>query len=54
MRWPLPPVVVQYELESGELVEAYWIPDLKERFYAITSKRRYPNPYVQQLLENAL
>ena len=49
----LPPVVVEEEIRSGELVEVCQIPSLNERFYAITLKRRYPNPYVQQLLNNA-
>ena len=46
----LPSVVVKDELESGELVEAYRVPGLQESFYAITSKRRYPNPHVAKLL----
>jgi len=47
----VPPVVVQGELESGVLVERCRVPDLTERFYAITLGRRYPNPLVQELLD---
>jgi len=46
----LPPVVVKEEIESGELLEVYRVPGLVERFYAITCKRRYESPYVEQLL----
>ncbi len=47
----VPPIVVQDELESGELKEIYKIPSLRERFYAITIERRFPNPYLIQLLK---
>lgn len=47
----LPTVVVQDELEAGELTEIHRIPELKEHFYAIISKRRYQNPYVEALLQ---
>lgn len=47
----VPPIVVQDELESGELVEIYKIPSLREHFYAITVERRFPNPYLERLLE---
>lgn len=47
----VPPVVVQDELKSGELVELYQIPDIHETFYAITISRRYPNPYLERLLK---
>lgn len=46
----VPPIVVQDELESGELKEIYKIPSVKERFYAITAARRFPNPYLAELL----
>ncbi|MGB0743235.1 MAG: LysR family transcriptional regulator [Opitutales bacterium] len=46
----VPPVVVQDELKSGELVELYKIPDIEETFYAVTVARRYPNPYLEKLL----
>ncbi|MFT5837275.1 MAG: LysR family transcriptional activator of nhaA [Candidatus Azotimanducaceae bacterium] len=47
----VPPVVVQDELKSGELVELYQIPDIHETFYAVTVSRRYPNPYLKKLLK---
>jgi len=47
----VPPVVVQDELKSGELVELYQIPDIHETFYAVTVTRRYPNPYLKKLLK---
>jgi LysR family transcriptional activator of nhaA len=46
----VPPVVVRDELKTGTLVERYSIPGIKERFYAITQKRRFPNPLLKQLL----
>ena len=47
----VPPVVVQDELRNGRLVELYQIPAIYESFYAITTARRYPNPYLQDLLQ---
>jgi len=47
----VPPIVVQDELESGELQELCRVPTLRETFYAITTERRFPNPYVSRLLE---
>ncbi len=49
----VPPVVVRQELSSGALVERCRIPDLQERFYAITRERRFPNPLVRELLAAA-
>jgi LysR family transcriptional regulator, transcriptional activator of nhaA len=49
----VPPVVVRQELNAGELVERCKIPDLQERFYAITRARRFPNPLVHELLAAA-
>lgn len=46
----VPPVVVQDELRTGILVDRCRIPGIKERFYAITQKRRFPNPLLKQLL----
>ncbi|MBB4211223.1 LysR family transcriptional regulator [Rhodothalassium salexigens DSM 2132] len=46
----LPPIVVQDELDSGALVEALRLPDLTESFYAITQRRRFPNPLLKALL----
>ena len=45
-----PPVVVQDELRDGILVERYRIPEIRERFYAITPIRRFPNAILRELL----
>lgn len=50
----VPPVVVQDELASGKLVERCRIPQITERFYAITAQRRYPHPLLKDLLEQPL
>lgn len=50
----VPPVVVRDELAAGLLVEHYRLPDLKERFYAITPSRQFPNALVRDLLGNTL
>ncbi|MEM1005660.1 MAG: substrate-binding domain-containing protein, partial [Pseudomonadota bacterium] len=47
------PIVVQDELSSGRLVEAQDHPRIKENFHAITFRRRFPNPLVQNLLETS-
>jgi LysR family transcriptional activator of nhaA len=47
----VPPVVVQGELECGELVERHRISELHESFYAITPSRRFPNPVLRELLQ---
>ncbi len=49
----VPPVVVRDELRSGELVERCRIPEITESFYAITLTRRYPNPLVPALIDDA-
>jgi LysR family transcriptional activator of nhaA len=46
----VPPIVVRGELRSGRLVELEHFDDLRESFYAITLKRRFENPLVQELL----
>ena len=46
----IPPIVVRDELASGELVELAELPGLKETFYAITLKRRFPNPLLKELI----
>ena len=46
----VPPIVVRDELESGVLVERARVPRLTEGFYAITLRRRFPNPLVGELL----
>lgn len=47
----VPPIVVRDELASGALVEVVRIPTLSESFYAITQKRRFPNPLLVELLD---
>ncbi len=47
----VPAVVVQDELREGALVERYRLREVRERFYAITPTRRFPNPLVKELLE---
>ncbi|MGP9821533.1 LysR family transcriptional regulator [Salinarimonas sp. NSM] len=46
----VPPIVVRDELESGALVERARVPRLSEGFYAITLRRRFPNPLIRELL----
>jgi len=41
---------VRDELSAGLLVERCRVPDLHERFYAISQSRRFPNPLVEGLL----
>jgi LysR family transcriptional activator of nhaA len=48
----VPPIVVQDELERGELRQAAML-DLHELFYAVTLDRRYPNPLLAELLDAA-
>jgi LysR family transcriptional activator of nhaA len=50
----VPPVVVLDELRQGLLVERYRIADIRERFYAITPSRRFPNALVKELLTTSL
>ncbi|MBT8459540.1 MAG: LysR family transcriptional regulator [Boseongicola sp.] len=47
----LPPIVVQDELSNGRLIEADRLPGISETFYAVTLKRRFPNPLLAELLE---
>jgi LysR family transcriptional activator of nhaA len=46
----LPSIVVKDELAAGLLVEAEAHPGLVESFYAITLRRRFPNPLVAEVL----
>lgn len=46
----VPPIVVKDELNRGLLKEIHKIPDLQETFYAVTLKRRFPNPLLKELL----
>ncbi len=48
------PVVVRDELAAGTLVERCTIPQIAERFYAITTQRRFPHPLLAELLEQPL
>lgn len=50
----VPPVVVLDELRQGMLVEYHRIADIRERFYAITPSRRFPNALVKELLATSL
>lgn len=47
----LPPVVVYEELVNEELYELCQVPNLYERFYAMTVTRRFPNPHVEELIK---
>ncbi len=47
----VPPVVVQDELSERTLVVRHRLREVRERFYAITPTRRYPNPLVKELME---
>ncbi|MGC4408392.1 LysR family transcriptional regulator [Rhizobium rosettiformans] len=47
----LPPIVVKGELEAGALVEFDALPGMIESFFAVTVKRRFPNPLIRPLLE---
>jgi len=47
----VPPIVVKDELASGRLVEAHQLPQLSETFFAVTIKRRFPNPLLRELIK---
>ncbi len=49
----VPPIVVQDELYSGRLVAADEHLQIFETFYAVTLKRRFPNPLLLEVLESA-
>lgn len=46
----VPPIVVRDELAAGELIEVCPIANLNETFYAITQKRRFPNPLLAEVI----
>ena len=46
----VPPIVVRDELQAGILVEHCRIPEVSERFYAIVTKRRFPNRLLADVL----
>lgn len=45
----LPPIVVKDELATAALVEAARLPGIVEPFYAVTMRRRFPNPLLASL-----
>jgi LysR family transcriptional activator of nhaA len=45
----VPAVVVIDELQSGLLVERCQLPQIREAFYAVTRRRRFPNPLLKEL-----
>lgn len=47
----IPPIVVKDELKAGILKDADHLPGIKETFFAVTAKRKYPNPLIQTLLK---
>jgi LysR family transcriptional regulator, transcriptional activator of nhaA len=49
----LPPIVVKNELQSGFLKEADHQVGLSESFYAVTVKRKFPNPLLAPLFERS-
>ena len=49
----VPPIVVRDELAAGTLVEHCKIPNVNEHFYAITQRRRFPNPLLLEVLSPA-
>jgi LysR family transcriptional activator of nhaA len=49
----IPAVVVRDELESGELRQLAELPGLRETFYAVSVPRRFPNPLLEELLQQA-
>jgi LysR family transcriptional activator of nhaA len=49
----VPKVVVQDELRAGTLVERYRFSLIKEKFYAITPSRTFPNLLVKELIVHA-
>jgi LysR family transcriptional activator of nhaA len=46
----VPPIVVKDELSSGILTEYCRIPEIKENFYAIVQRRRFPNALLKKLI----
>jgi len=49
----LPPIVVRDELASGALIESAKLPSLTEAFFGVTVERRFPNPLLAELLQQA-
>ena len=49
----VPRVVVQDELRAGSLVERHRLASVKEKFFAITPSRTFPNALVKELIAHA-
>lgn len=49
----LPPIVVTDELASGRLAEGARLPGVAQRFYAVTTPRRFPNRLLAGVLAQA-
>ena len=49
----IPPIVVKDELQSKSLLEANRLPNLTETFYAVTTRRKFPNTLVEDLMKTA-
>jgi len=49
----LPAIVVRDEIGAGALVEAEALPGIAETFLAVTTRRRFPNPVVRDLIDRA-
>jgi LysR family transcriptional activator of nhaA len=47
----IPPIVVRDELASGALRELVQLQEIREQFFAVTAKRKFPNPLLGALLE---
>lgn len=48
----IPPIVVQDELFTGQLIEAHRLTGISETFYAVTLHRRFPNPLLAEVLHH--
>ncbi|MDF1730249.1 MAG: LysR family transcriptional regulator [Minwuia sp.] len=49
----IPPIVVQDELATGRLVEIARLDEITEVFCAVTIRRKFPNPLLEELLSPA-
>jgi LysR family transcriptional activator of nhaA len=47
----IPRIVVRDEIAAGTLHEAQALPEISESFFAVTARRRFPNPLIRSLLE---
>ncbi|MEL6486933.1 MAG: LysR family transcriptional regulator [Pseudomonadota bacterium] len=47
----IPPIVVRDELAAGTLVELHRLEDVHEIFWAVTIRRRFPNPLIKAVLD---